>query len=307
MGFSEFVRSEKYKNVMKFVYGWGATVVLIGALFKINHWPGATIMLIVGLGTEGFIFFMSAFEPLHKEWDWSLVYPELAGDEGEGEGVREEGRGHATSAVERFDEMLNEAGITPEVFERLSEGLHKLNETTSKLADISDVTVATNNYVENFEKASETVKEFSEKYAASSEKLNNAAEELSNAYVSSSQNVTASASKVADAYETLVNSLNEEIEVNKRSNQLYSENLETLNKNLEALNKVYETQLQKSNEFVENTSKVYDDLEEIVVNLRSTVDDTKKYKEEISKLNENLAALNTIYGNMLSAMSVRNQ
>ncbi len=305
MGFSEFVRSEKYKNVMKFVYGWGATVVLIGALFKINHWPGATIMLIVGLGTEGFIFFMSAFEPLHKEWDWSLVYPELAG--GESEGEEDVHHGHATNAVERFDEMLQEAGITPEVFERLSEGLQKLNETTSKLADISDVTVATNNYVENFEKASETVKEFSEKYAASSEKLNSAAEELSNAYVSSSQNVTASASKVADAYETLVNSLNEEIEVNKRSNQLYSENLEALNKNLEALNKVYEVQLQKSNEFVENTSKVYDDLEEIVVNLRSTVDDTKKYKEEISKLNENLAALNTIYGNMLSAMSMRNQ
>jgi gliding motility-associated protein GldL len=305
MSFSEFVRSEKYQNVMKFVYGWGATVVLIGALFKINHWPGATIMLIVGLGTEGFIFFMSAFEPLHKEWDWSLVYPELAGEEGIEHG--EEKRGHASSAVERFDEMLNEAGITPEVFERLSEGLQKLNETTSKLADISDVTVATNNYVENFEKASETVKEFSEKYASSSEKLNQAAEELSQAYVSSSQNVTSSASKVADAYETLVNSLNEEIEVNKKSNQVYSENLAELNKNLEALNKVYEMQLQKSNEFVENTSKVYDDLEEITDNLKSTVEDTKRYKEEISKLNENLAALNTIYGNMLSAMSVRNQ
>ncbi len=305
MGFSEFVRSEKYQNAMKFVYGWGATVVLIGALFKINHWPGATIMLIVGLGTEGFIFFMSAFEPLHKEWDWSLVYPELAGGEAE---EAEEHKGHgATNAVERFDEMLQEANITPEVFERLSEGLQKLNETTSKLADISDVTVATNNYVDNFEKASETVKEFSEKYAESSEKLNNAAEELSNAYVTSSQNVTSSATKIADTYETLVNALNEEIEVNKRSNELYSENLSSLNKNLEALNKVYEMQLEKSNQFVENTSKVYDDLEEIVVNLRSTVDDTKKYQEEISKLNENLAALNTIYGNMLSAMSLRNQ
>jgi len=304
MGFSEFVRSEKYQNAMKFVYGWGATVVLIGALFKINHWPGATIMLIVGLGTEGFIFFMSAFEPLHKEWDWSLVYPELAGEEGFEE---EEHKSHATNSVEKFDEMLQEAGITPEVFERLSEGLNKLNETTSKLADISDVAVATNNYIDNFEKASETVKEFSEKYASSSEKLNTAAEELSNAYVKSSESVTSSATKVADAYETLVNSLNDEIEVNKRSNQLYSENLETLNKNLEALNKVYETQLDKSSQFVENTSKVYGDLEEIVVNLRSTVDDTKKYKEEISKLNENLAALNTIYGNMLSAMNLRNQ
>ena len=307
MGFSEFVRSEKYKNVMKFVYGWGATVVLIGALFKINHWPGATVMLIAGLGTEAFIFFMSAFEPLHKEWDWSLVYPELSGGEGESE-IEEAHHGHSsTNVVERFDEMLQEAGITPDVFEKLGEGLKKLNETTTKLSDISNVTIATNNYVENFEKASERVKEFSEKYAHSSEKLNDAAKELSNAYETSSQKVKTSATKIADTYEMLVNSLNEEIELNKRSNKLYSENLEALNKNLEALNKVYEIQLQKSNDFVENTSKVYTDLEDIVMNLKSTVEETKQYKEAISKLNENLAALNTIYGNMLSAMSIRNQ
>ena len=77
-----FVRSKGYKNFMSKLYGWGASAVIIGALFKINHWPGATAMLVVGMGTESLIFFLSAFEPLHIEWDWSLVYPELAGMKG---------------------------------------------------------------------------------------------------------------------------------------------------------------------------------------------------------------------------------
>ena len=64
---------------MSKLYGWGAAVVILGALFKINHYQGADIMLIVGLGTESLIFFFSAFEPPHVEPDWSLVYPELAG------------------------------------------------------------------------------------------------------------------------------------------------------------------------------------------------------------------------------------
>ncbi|NLF43778.1 MAG: gliding motility protein GldL, partial [Bacteroidales bacterium] len=61
------------------LYGWGAAVVIVGALFKIEHFPGASIMLIVGLGIEALIFFFSAFEPPHAEPDWTLVYPELAG------------------------------------------------------------------------------------------------------------------------------------------------------------------------------------------------------------------------------------
>jgi len=74
----EFAQTEKFKNFMAKLYGWGASVVILGALFKILHWPGADPMLIIGLGTESIIFFFSAFEPMKEEYDWSLVYPELA-------------------------------------------------------------------------------------------------------------------------------------------------------------------------------------------------------------------------------------
>jgi gliding motility-associated protein GldL len=69
------------KKVMGFLYGMGAAVVIVGALFKLMHWPGAGPMLVIGLLTEAAIFALSAFEPVEKDLDWSLVYPELAGGE----------------------------------------------------------------------------------------------------------------------------------------------------------------------------------------------------------------------------------
>ena len=83
------------------LYGWGAAIVIIGALFKIQHWEGASLMLILGLGTEAFIFFMSAFEKPHEEPDWSLVYPQLA----TGEGAENK------TPTQQLDDMLSKANI----------------------------------------------------------------------------------------------------------------------------------------------------------------------------------------------------
>src|SRR5574344_613708 len=79
MGLDSFVRSKFYQQLTAKLYGWGASLVIIGALFKLQHYEGASILLILGMGTESLIFFVSAFEPLHVEFDWSLVYPEFAG------------------------------------------------------------------------------------------------------------------------------------------------------------------------------------------------------------------------------------
>src|SRR5450759_2125130 len=82
MSLAELTQSNGWKSFMAKLYGIGASIVIVGALFKIQHWPYATLMLTVGLLTEAVIFFFSAFEPLHEEIDWSLVYPELAGIHG---------------------------------------------------------------------------------------------------------------------------------------------------------------------------------------------------------------------------------
>ncbi len=330
MGFSiaEIVESKGYKAFMTKLYGWGASVVIVGALFKIMHFPGAGPMLVVGLGVEALIFFMSAFEPLHPQPDWSLVYPELAGltDEDEEALAEDPKLSQKKSALEKFDEMIESAEITPQLFEKLGEGLKKMNETTEKLADVSDATVATNNYVANFEKASEKVNEFAESYGASATKLNQTSEALSETYIKSSETVMSSSQKfaetvagsgekiseivsnagneLAESYKKLTQAMNEEFESSTTGNKTYGEQLEIMTKNLTALNAVYELQLQSSNEHLEASKELYGGLDEMMKSLKDSATEAETYRQEVSKLSKNLGALNTIYGNMLTAMNV---
>ena len=96
---------------MAYLYGWGASIVILGALFKIQHYPGAGLMLIIGLGTEAVIFFFSAFEPLHEELDWGLVYPELAHMEEGEEEFDDDSTALSGTITEQLDRMLEDAKI----------------------------------------------------------------------------------------------------------------------------------------------------------------------------------------------------
>jgi len=362
MGFSigEIVQSRGWKLFMAKVYGWGAAVVLVGAMFKIMHWPGAGMMLVIGLSTEAFIFFTSAFEPLHTEWDWSLAYPELAGmhDEIEDTDVKKKEIDSKKTALEKFDSLINSAEITPELFEKLGHGLRSLNETTEKLSDVSEASVATNNYVASFEKASNKVNEFADLYGKSATTLNDSANGLAKSYdksadlVSGSMNEFAntitnsgtsvakmvsdsgqklndvvngsvndfrntianssteiakmlndSGNKLSDSYSQLADAMIAEFENTKTGSKSYGEQLHIVTKNLTALNSMYELQLQGSSEHLEGAKKLFSGMEEIMTNMKESANDVKTYRDEISKLGQNLSAMNTIYGNMLSAMN----
>lgn len=306
MSFSEFFVSKGWKKFMGFIYGWGAAIVMVGALFKIEHLPGATIMLTVGLLTEALIFFLSAFEPPHVEYDWGLVYPELDGIE-ENLNVLDKKAAISSkkSALEKFDAMIENAEITPELFEKLGHGLQNLNNTAEKLQDISDATVATNNYVANFEKASEKVSSFADAYGSSAERLKVEADKLARTYEKSASVVGDSGEQLASTYNKLIENMNKELEMSTSGGKTYNEQLSIMNKNLTALNAVYELQLQGTNQQIEATKAMYTGLDEILDNMKQSAEDTRKYREEISKLSHNLAAMNTIYGNMLSAMNFK--
>jgi gliding motility-associated protein GldL len=268
----KFLQTKKGKVVMNFVYGAGASVVILGAMFKIMHWPGAGPMLVVGLSTEAVIFLISAFEAPHEELDWTLVYPELAGmPDGDGHGGRGKSAGNATSTkdsiTQELDKLLEDAKIGPELIESLGNGLRKLGENTGKLADMSDAGIATDEYINSFSNAAKTVDSLSATYVKAAESL-----------------VT----------------LGETGEDGKS----YGENLKSVAKNLAALNSIYELQIQNSSEYLETTNKVYGNIAELMVSLSESIEDTKKYKNEVSKLGDNLSALNTVYGNMLTAMNV---
>ncbi|MFT4598970.1 MAG: gliding motility-associated protein GldL [Bacteroidia bacterium] len=159
---ASFFESKTGKNVMAKAYGLGAAVVILGALFKIQHYPGADIMLIVGMGVEAVIFAISAFEPIHEEWDWSLVYPELAGMEGEGRPNSSLEQGDAVS--QQLDKMLSEAKIGPELIEGLGLGMKSLSTSVSSMADLSGASVATKEYADNVSLANEQIKGMNTSY-----------------------------------------------------------------------------------------------------------------------------------------------
>lgn len=320
MNMSELVQSSGWKNFMAKLYGWGAALVILGALFKINHWPMATLMLIIGMGTEVIIFFFSAFEPMHEEVDWTLVYPELAGISDD-EDFAPVGRAERTSSGGGFgklDEMLENAEITPELFEKLGKGLKNLNQTTQNIVNVADAANATNQFVDNLQAASESVSSMTETYGNSAQKLGDSVENLVGSYTKSaevmdesSKNIAEQLGQVTDGFLSNYKNIEEKIQANielvSEGNQSYNEKLETLNKNLSALNSVYELQLQNTNDHVETSKSLFGEMNDIMSNLKGSVDETNIYREEIAKLNQNLAALNNVYGNMLSAMNMTNK
>lgn len=162
------VNSKGFKNFMAKLYGLGAGVVILGAMFKILHWPGADIMLIVGLSTEAVIFFFSAFEKPASEYDWSLVYPELAGMEDLDE-VEERigGRSNNTpsTVTEELDAMLEEAKIDSELIQSLGDGLRRFGDAASKLNETIDASAATNEYGEQLKLASKNMESLNALYA----------------------------------------------------------------------------------------------------------------------------------------------
>jgi gliding motility-associated protein GldL len=280
MGLAELTQSSGWKKFMAKLYGWGASVVIIGALFKIMHYPGANIMLPIGLGIEAIIFFFSAFEPLHEELDWTLVYPELAGmtDPDELDSMKELSRN--TGALERFEDLMGGlGGIDPTVVKNLSTSFDKLNVTAAGLSDVSQATAVTNKYVENVGAAADSVGALSSTFQQTASGLQQTAAAI-----------TSSSSAVNAVGET---------------SRGYASQLEGMNKNIAALNAVYELQLRSTNEQMQKSQAVYGGMEKMLADLQSSVEETHRYREQMFNLNRNLANLNTIYGNMLSAMNVR--
>jgi gliding motility-associated protein GldL len=137
------------KKVMNFAYGMGAAVVIIGALFKLMHWPGASTMLIVGLGTEALIFGLSAFDPVDKELDWSLVYPELAGGEPQKKQAKKEEPKEAQGLLsQKLDNMLKEAKIDGELMASLGSSIKNFESAAKGIAPTVDSVASTKKYAE---------------------------------------------------------------------------------------------------------------------------------------------------------------
>lgn len=253
---SSFLQSRKGKSLLNYAYGWGAAIVIIGALFKIRHLPGADFALTLGLGTEALIFFISAFEKPHEELDWSLVYPELAGGEGR---QQKAGAGDLSA-------MLEEANIGKEVLENLGDSFKSLSDNVGKMSDISEATVATNEYSNSVREAASSVSGFA-------------------------RTATEATAVIGE-----VSAVNEEAKA-------YANQLQQLVGNLTSVNAMYEMELKETNNHLQTLNKFYGNMSGALSSMEAAQADAIQYQEEMARLSKNLNSLNAIYGNMLNAMT----
>ncbi len=177
MSNNSIFESKKFKTIMNFVYGFGAAIVIVGALFKILHLKGADIMLTVGLLVEAGIFVISAFEPVHMEPDWSLVYPELAG----AEPTKKEKKSSGGSVSQQLDSMLAQANVGPELIESLGKGLTALSSNVAEMSSLTSATVATKEYAESATRAASNMASIADSSAMVSDSMGSFSQGLSGA------------------------------------------------------------------------------------------------------------------------------
>jgi gliding motility-associated protein GldL len=318
MNLSEIVQSAGWKNFMAKLYGIGASVVIVGAMFKIQHWPLASFFIVLGLSTEAIIFFFSAFEPLHEELDWTLVYPELAGmtDPDELDEFKEGAVSGRGVTLDRFDDLFKQAEIKPESIQKLGDGLVSLNKTAENIVDISEASVATREYLQNVRNAAESVTTLTNNYSQSTNDLASSVSSLSQTYNKTADLISNSGKEIAekfvqsgmslaDSYTQLSEKMKTDYEIISKGNVSFGDHLSNVNKNLSALNSAYELHLKNANEQMKGVDDVYKGLGQMMQQLKTSAEETQKYKDEMSKLSKSISELNTIYGNMLSAMNIK--
>jgi len=318
MGVTEIVQSSGWKSFTAKLYGFGASLVIIGALFKIQHWPGSTVALAAGLITEAIIFFFSAFEPLHEELDWTLVYPELAGmsDPDEIDEYKEQAIADRNVGLQKFDELFQQSQINAEDVRSLGKHLNTISSTTETIGDITTASLATKEYFNKMGSAAQNMDNVATAYGTNTGALNESVNTLAESYKSTASLIDQKGKDIADkfsassanltaTYEAMSGEVKQEHTNISQSQKQFNGQLENLNKNLADLNSSYSDQVKGSQDHLQGTSGVYKGLNEMISSLQASVEETQKYKNEIVKLSESLSELNNVYGNMLSAMSIR--
>ena len=220
---------------MNLLYGLGAAVVILGALFKLQGWHFANEMLIVGLGAEALIFTVSAFDPpTSHEWNWTKVYPQLDVD----------AKGTNASQV---GDIFKEAKLDPAILKSVSDGMKKMAVQAGNINELAGASVAAQEYSDTMKGATASLKSVNESYSAISATAKDLADSgssvkeavsLTEEYKESLKSATSSLGAMVDASgeitKTAKNITSAQVDAVKLQNEL-----KDLTENLSKLNKVY--------------------------------------------------------------------
>lgn len=276
MAKESFLSSPKGKKIVGYAYGFGAAIVIVGALFKILHLPGASVVLTLGMGTEAILFALSAFEDPHKEYHWDLVFPQLEGGEG---GPIMGAAPAAAKSGNSIEDIANAGKLSESDAQKLNEGIRKLSETASQIADVTAAVSASSNYARNMNAASDAISAF----AATQATLKTSSDSLFASY----KTVAESMANVADDAKG------------------YMQEMQGITKNLSSINASYEMQVKAISEQAGIVNDVNDNLKKIQTAMDAASTETAAFKEQATKLTQQVSSLNNVYGNMLNAFGAR--
>ncbi|KXK44355.1 MAG: gliding motility-associated protein GldL [Bacteroidetes bacterium OLB11] len=251
---SLFFETKSGKRLKNLIIGLGASVVLIGALAKLEHWKIAGPMLIVGMSVEAFIFALLGILPPHKDYYWEKLYPNL--DENPhveaykkgvkyvpGQGiVAPTAGGSGGGATNQLDKMLEEASINPTSLKKLNENFQRFGETVNQVKDITHVAAATNEYANKAKEATSALSQMKDTFMGAA-------------------NTLASFNDAAD------------------ETARFHSQVSTLTKNLSSLNQIYEIELNDANSHLKAMNKFFSTL----VNTTDTMQSSSEKCRESAK------------------------
>lgn len=261
------------------VYSLGAAVVIVGALFKIQHWPGAGVMLTAGMLTEVLLFAIGIFEKPHPTLHWDHVFPQLVEDEAKPLAIN----GAIGGGVAGAPMMPGMEKLSDEDAKKLTESIKNMSETAAQLANISRVAGLTDMYANNLQKASEAAAQF----ATKQQNLDEATNTLLSSYKGIAENMLAAEDKTKS----------------------FAEKANELSKNLGSINTSYELQLKgiqsQASAIESQTGKinaVTAEFEKLHTAVSASSKNMDAYKQMTDQLAKNVSDLNNVYGNMLNAI-----
>ncbi len=196
-------QSKSTKKLFNMAYGLGASVVIIGALFKILHWEFGPLtgglLLAVGLITEALIFAISAFEPVDDEYDWSLVYPELSGGQSNGKSDISDAQEAEGLLSRKLDDLLKEAKIDGELMNSLGESIRGFEDAAKGIVPTVDAMESTKKYSEEMSTAAAQMESLNSLYKVQLESASRQA--------SINEEVVQNATSLKDQMESLASNL----------------------------------------------------------------------------------------------------
>ena len=172
-------QSKSTKKIFNMAYGIGAAIVIVGALFKIQHWPYGSLILTIGMVVEAIVFFISAFDAVEEDLDWTKVYPELGDADGEGAGVN-------GMLSQKLDNLLQEAQVDTELMTNLGNSIKSFHTAAEGLSVASESISSTVKYNEQVELAATQIESLNGLYQVQMENSNKQAE-LNNSMIENSE------------------------------------------------------------------------------------------------------------------------